>query len=121
MDLDFTDNFARGIEQFNQRQFFESHETWEEIWLAAFEPDKTFLQGIIQVAAGFHHSARGNRAGAESLVRAGLKKLERFSADYHGLQLDAFRVAVGEWLTALANESLREDSPFPKIRRREEP
>lgn len=115
MRPDSTDNFARGMEQFNRRHFFESHETWEEVWLRAPEPDKTFLQGIIQVAAAFHHYARGNRAGAESLMRAGLSKLEKFQEDYRGLKLEAFRVAVREWLAMLEKGPSPNADMLPRI------
>jgi predicted metal-dependent hydrolase len=110
-----TDNFTRGIEQFNRRQFFESHESWEEVWLRAPEPDKTFLQGIIQVAAALHHNARGNCAGAESLMHAGLNKLEKFPEDYRGLQLEVFRVAVRECLAMLADGEPLPNGMLPRI------
>ena len=115
MHSDSTDHFARGIEQFNQRRFFESHESWEVIWLSAPEPDKTFLQGIIQVAAAFHHYTRGNRAGAESLMLAGLEKLEKFPAGYRRLQLEKFRAAVREWLSLLATGQSPTTETLPRI------
>src|SRR3990172_6578623 len=68
----------RGIEQFNTGRVFDAHETWEEIWLRSPEPEKTFLQGIIQVAAAFHHYSRGNPRGARSLLEAALRRLARF-------------------------------------------
>jgi len=94
------DPWQHGIEQFNRREFFACHESWEEIWMPAPEPDKTFLQGIIQVACAFHHELRGNRAGAESLLRRGLAKIERFPAGYRGLQLEALRVVARRWSEA---------------------
>jgi hypothetical protein len=97
---DFESQFARGIAQFNARQFFEAHETWEEIWLHAPEPEKTFLQGLIQVAAAFHHYGRANRAGAESLLAAGLAKLAAFPEDHHGLELAALCEAGRRWKKA---------------------
>jgi predicted metal-dependent hydrolase len=96
-------SFRRGVEQFNAREFFEAHETWEEIWLRAPEPEKTFLQGIIQVAAAFHHYRRGNAAGAQSLLNAGRKKLEQFPALYRRLNLESLRAAAREWAEALAS------------------
>lgn len=109
------DPFARGVEQFNRREFFESHETWEAIWLVAAEPDKTFLQGIVQVAAAFHHFRRGNRVGAESLLRQGLKKLETFPKDYRNIRLESLRGFARRWLAALEDgESPGADS-FPRI------
>ena len=97
--------FQRGVEEFNAEKFFEAHETWEAIWLNAPEPDKTFLQGITQVTAAFHHLSRGNSEGAESLLRKGLQKLENFPAAYRGVRLEALRVELRAWAAALASQS----------------
>jgi predicted metal-dependent hydrolase len=90
--------FRRGVEEFNRREFYEAHETLEAIWLKAPEPEKTFLQGIIQVSCAFHHYVRGNRAGAESLMRRGLEKLEWFPAGYGKIKLQPLREEVRWWL-----------------------
>jgi predicted metal-dependent hydrolase len=103
------------MEQFNARQFFAAHESWEEIWLTAEEPDKTFLQGIIQVAAAFHHYQRQNRAGAQSLLRQGLSKLESFSEDYRGIRLEELRNGAAWWEKELAEGRSPTDSGLPKI------
>jgi len=96
------EKFRRGLEQFNQGHFFDAHETWEEIWLASPEPERTFLQGIIQVAAAFHHYTRGNRGGTQSLLRAGLEKLDRFPKTHRGVRLEELRAAARCWMDALA-------------------
>jgi hypothetical protein len=94
---DHHEKFRRGVEQFNSRQFFEAHETWEEIWLASPEPDKTFLQGIIQIAAAFHHYSRGNTLGTCNLLVAGLRRLEPFPPIHNELALETLRVAARHW------------------------
>lgn len=114
-----SDGFQRGIEQFNARQFFEAHESWEEIWLTAEEPNKTFLQGIIQVAAAFHHYRRQNRAGAKSLLGEGLRKLESFSEDYRGIRLEALRARARWWERELFEGRSPSDSELPKIEKME--
>jgi predicted metal-dependent hydrolase len=103
MTPEYQARFRRGIEQFNNRHFFEAHETWEEIWLATPEPDKAYLQGIIQIAAAFHHYGRGNAKGTRSLLEAGLRRLERCSAGHFGISMEALRKAAREWATALAD------------------
>jgi len=108
--------FQEGIGQFNRGQFFEAHETWEEIWLAAQEPERTFLQGIIQVAAAFHHYQRGNRAGAQSLLEAGLKKLDPFQPVHRGIQLDELRAAGKRWVAELAAGRSPGNEQFPHLR-----
>jgi predicted metal-dependent hydrolase len=93
--------FQRGIALFNAHKFFEAHEVWEELWLLEPEPDRIFLQGLIQLAAAFHHYSRGNSRGAESLLAAGIVKLGRFPGNHHGLALAKFRAAAKRWARML--------------------
>src|SRR5208282_150477 len=96
--------FARGMRQFNAREFWHAHESWEAIWLEAPEPDKTFLQGIIQIAAAFYHHQRDNLEGMRSLMRRGLAKVEGFPPGYSGIRLEELRRAVRDWLAASETE-----------------
>jgi uncharacterized protein len=66
--------------------FFEVHELLEPAWLRAEGDERLGLQGLIQVAVGFHHAAHGNREGALSLLGEGLAKLR---AAAPALPLDA--------------------------------
>jgi uncharacterized protein len=93
--------FQEGFDHFNRKEFFEAHESWEEIWLHAPKPEKPFLQGIIQVAAAFHHYRRGNREGCESLLGEGLRKLDKWPAVHRGLALAPLRLSVRWWLAEL--------------------
>ncbi len=93
--------FEHGVALFNRRQFFEAHEVWEEIWLHASLPEKTFLQGLIQVTAAFHHHSRANLHGMESLLRRGLAKLDQFPASHRNLKIGALRASARAWLAAL--------------------
>ena len=108
------EKFASGVRLFNARKFFQAHEAWEELWLAETGPERTFLQGLIQLAAAFHHHSRGNLRGARSLLARGIAKLDRFPAGYHGLDLPRLRLGVGEWLRWLGG---REETRPPRLPR----
>ena len=110
------EKFERGLRHFNAREFFEAHEVWEEIWLVEDEPEKTFLQGIIQIAAAFHHYRRGNADGAETLLAAGIVKISRFPADHHGLAILELREAAKSWARALGEMQRPGDERLPAIR-----
>ena len=111
--------FQRGIELFNAGKFFEAHEAWEEIWLAANEPEKTFLQGLIQVAAAFHHRSRRNRKGMESLLEAGLARLAQFPDRYRGIALAKLRMDAKASSGVAQNANPDIDTP-PRIEFRPE-
>ncbi len=114
---DNDETFQRGLAHFNAREFFEAHEVWEEIWLTEVEPEKTFLQGIIQIAAAFHHYRRGNPGGAETLLAAGIVKLARFPADHRGLAIQDLREEATWWARSLGENNYPEERRLPVIRR----
>jgi predicted metal-dependent hydrolase len=107
--------FRQGLEAFNSSRFFQAHEHWEEVWLETPAPEKTFLQGLIQIAAGFHHYSRNNRQGARSLLLAGLSKLEHCPAVYRGLEIGSLRQSVRRWLESLETGNNPEQDQIPRI------
>jgi predicted metal-dependent hydrolase len=69
------------INLFNRQAFFECHEVLEELWKPLPPgPEKTFLQGLLQVGVGFYHWQRGNPVGARNKLLSGLEKLEVVAA-----------------------------------------
>ena len=113
------ERFERGLAHFNAQEFFEAHEVWEEVWLVEGEPEKTFLQGIIQIAAAFHHYRRGNSDGAETLLAAGIVKLARFPANHRGLAIDELRNAAKQWARSIGEQENPIERAIPVIRRSE--
>jgi uncharacterized protein len=109
------EKFQRGVLHFNAREFFEAHEVWEEIWLVESEPEKTFLQGIIQIAAAFHHYSRANPDGAESLLAAGIVKLSRFPAHHRGLAIEDLRTAAKRWARSIGEGDRPDDAEIPQL------
>jgi predicted metal-dependent hydrolase len=96
---------AEGLACYRSEEFFEAHEHWELVWLRCTEPEKTFLQSLIQVSAAFHHLRRGNRTGACSLLTRALRRLERYPDQFAGVDVAGLRESVAGWLRALAAES----------------
>lgn len=112
MSLDWSRGaLAEGLCCYHSRLFFDAHEHWESVWLAASEPEKTFLQAIIQVAAAFHHLNQGNRAGAVSLLARAQRKLAAYPDQFRGVSLAQLRGELDGWLTALTKD--RQGEPFP--------
>lgn len=96
---------AEGLHCYRTGLFFDAHEHWEAVWLASAEPEKTFLQAIIQVAAAFHHLEKGNRAGAVSLLTRALRRLERYPDEFGGVAVVQLRGELMAWLGALSGNT----------------
>jgi uncharacterized protein len=117
MPLDWTQgDLGEGLRCFNSGAFFEAHERWESVWLAAQEPEKTFLQGLIQVAASFHHFQRGNCAGTISLLRSALRRLDKYPEVFAGIVVAPFRVIIRSWVEALETGPQSSPPPVPQLR-----
>lgn len=114
--LDWTcGDLSEGLRCFHSGAFFEAHEHWESVWLAAQEPEKTFLQGLIQVAASFHHFQRGNCVGTISLLRSALRRLDNYPEVFAGIVVAPLRVAIRSWIEAL-EAFPQSPPPFPQLK-----
>jgi hypothetical protein len=93
--------YLRGIRLFNSGAYFEAHEVLEDVWRAAPVPEKTFLQGLIQVAVGLHHHSKGNFVGARSLLSRAARNLSGYPEDFGGIHLPALLHSLAQWQHAL--------------------
>jgi uncharacterized protein len=107
---------AEGLQCYESGEFFLAHEHWEGVWLKCEEPEKTFLQALIQITAAFHHLQRKNFVGAASLLRSALRRLDAFSAAFGGIAVEDIRASVRAWLLALEREDPALRPPVPQIR-----
>jgi predicted metal-dependent hydrolase len=113
---DWHKQFDKALNEFDRGQFFECHETLETIWRQTDGDFKILLQGMIQIAAGFHHVQGKNRKGARRLLDKGLQKLNSLDLKWFEeelwINLIAFRSEVLEYQKHLNDR----DPPFPKIK-----
>jgi predicted metal-dependent hydrolase len=75
----------RGIELFNAREFYASHEALEDVWRPSRGEERFFLQALIHFAVGFHHHEQGNPRGAEQQLRKALRKLAGYLPAFQGI------------------------------------
>ena len=71
----------KGIREFNKREWFECHETVEDLWIGETGETRDFYQGIIQIAVALHHWRNGNFKGAISLLKGGAGYLGRVTEE----------------------------------------
>lgn len=117
MPLDWIQGeLAAGLRCYRNQEFFEAHESWEAVWLRSAEPEKTFLQALIQTTAAFHHFQRKNFIGAASLLRNALRRLESYPAEYGGVAIEPLRQSICAWLEFFARNEPNAELPFPQIR-----
>lgn len=114
--------FYRALRQFNDRYYFESHETLEDLWMVTPWPERQLFQGVIQLAAAFVHVVRNELPGAIKLLDAAADKLRAFAPEALGVDVVALLADIArcrDELTALGPERLAawdDESRAPRVR-----
>ena len=101
--------FHAGLELFNRGDWFEAHETWEEIWHMASGQRKTFYQGLIQCAVTLEHLRRGNPRGALTVFASAQSRFHGLPPVYRGVNIGLLLSQIDLYLApvrALPKESL---------------
>ena len=111
----------QGIAQFNDGEWYDCHETLEDLWIGEPGLIRDMYQGILQIAVGLHHWREGNYGGSVSLLRKGVGLLGHVERDCHGVDLAALMEdadRLRERLEALGPERMGEleRDMLPRIR-----
>ncbi|AFZ04494.1 DUF309 domain-containing protein [Calothrix sp. PCC 6303] len=88
MSAEMPEEYWLGIEQFNTRQFYACHDTLEALWIDSTEPEKSFYQGILQIAVALYHLGNKNLRGAMILLGEGSNRLRRYPSVFGGIDVD---------------------------------
>ena len=87
-DLFINDSrFEIGMKLFNSRQWYKSHDVFEEIWHETGGPERQLLQGILQIAVAQVHLENSNINGATILYGEALGRLKKFKLSNLGLDI----------------------------------
>ncbi len=82
-----------GVALFNAGRFWHCHEALEKVWLRESGDTKTVLQGVILIAAAFHHQSKRHRQGMLSTMQRGFDRLDKLDNVY-GIDVMSLRATV---------------------------
>jgi len=77
MPLPYPPKFLNGVLLYRKGFYWHAHEAWEEVWREADEPYRSFLKGLIQIAAALIQCDRGKWKGALNLLERVQRYLSR--------------------------------------------
>ena len=103
--------YLKGIAYFNACEFFEAHETWEELWKNYSGDLRLFYKGLIQAAVALHHFGNGNIRGARKVYGSSRGYLSQYCPVCEGLDLDQFLVQFDSCFAEVAASQ----EQFPNI------
>ena len=83
----------QAIDDFNRGNWFDCHESLEELWVGEEGEMRDFYQGVLQVGVALHHWRDGNFGGAVRLLEMGVGHLRRVRAACQRIDVAALVVA----------------------------
>ncbi|MBW4682857.1 MAG: DUF309 domain-containing protein [Microcoleus vaginatus WJT46-NPBG5] len=95
------DQFWQGVAQFNGQEFYACHDTLEALWMEASEPERTFYQGVLQIAVALYHLGNHNWRGAVILLGEGISRLRNYQPSYFDIDVDSLLKQSVELLSEL--------------------
>jgi predicted metal-dependent hydrolase len=109
---------ARGLEQIHRGEYFEAHETLEDVWRAAEPAEKDFFQGLVHVAVAWYQAGRGNRYGCERQLAKAVRRLTPFAPEHRGVAVEPLLLSIDHARRTVDGGSLDLPPPFVDAPRR---
>jgi len=107
----------KGTRFFNQGRYREAHEAWECHWLhMEHSNEKTYLQGMIKVAAAYDKYVKGEHEGTAKLLKQAIALLDKAGDAALAFSRDAFLNDVKVSYSAFSSTGSLQENDFPKIR-----
>jgi predicted metal-dependent hydrolase/ADP-ribose pyrophosphatase YjhB (NUDIX family) len=100
------DGLTRGLAQIARGEYFEAHESLEDVWRAADPPERDFFQGLVHVAVAWYQSGRGNRTGCERQLEKAARRLRPYAPAHRGVDVDLLLRSVEDAARTVAGGSL---------------
>ena len=83
--------FEKGKMEYQNGNFFDSHEIWEDLWSDYYFQDRKFIQGLIQLSVSFVHLKNGNMIGAKNLLKKSQGKFMEYEGVHRSIDLNTLK------------------------------
>ncbi len=100
-------DISKGIELFNDAEFFEAHDFFEEIWSDSPADEKFFFQALVHVSVASFHLISGKTSGAVSQYGKGIKKLKPYSPVFLNIDVELLINSVEKLLQELKGSKVQ--------------
>ena len=100
------------VAEFNEGQYWQCHETLEEMWMSEEYPLRLFYHGLIKAAVGLLHLERHNRLGARLKLKDAERTLAPFIPGMMGLDVAKLSAAIKQRLKLIDGDLVSVEDSF---------
>lgn len=109
---------GHAVREFNRGQYWQCHETLEEIWMPEEYPLRLFYHGLIKAAVGLLHLERQNRRGASLKLKDAEHTLAPFVPVMMGLDIAKLLADIKQRLNLIDGDPVSMEQsidPLPAV------
>ena len=90
-----------GIFLFDQKDFYASHEIFEDAWRETADESREFYRALLQISAGHFRLSQNRPAAAKKFFKKSLYWLKPFSQDHLGFKVTNLRSYLNQLINAI--------------------
>tara|TARA_Y100000766_G_C18554232_1_gene434481 strand:+ start:175 stop:543 length:369 start_codon:yes stop_codon:yes gene_type:complete len=113
----FIESFSRACDLFNNKEWYEAHDAFEDIWNELDGDERQIVQGILQVSVSQFHLSKGNLNGAMILLGEGIGRIKNRISINLGIDLLAFCETSEALLLKIHSEIPLDQNDIPFLKR----
>ena len=95
---------VKGLQAFNQREFYDAHEYFEDAWRMSPLEEREIYRALLQLSGGFYRLTQGRPAAARKFFDRALFWLQPFPSIFKFLDVNDLRTRLRALLAALEND-----------------
>ena len=100
MDIVSDPKFVRGVELFNEGEYFEASECFEDLFFEGVRDEPEFVRIFLQFSVGIHHAEMGHTRPAVERIEEGLRVVAA-NGNAYGIDLTALAEGMREGVRSL--------------------
>jgi len=105
----------QAVTLFNGGDWYGAHDLFEELWHETNDPERRWLQGMVQLSVALLHRQRGNQHGAMVLLGEARGRLVAAASAPLGWQPDPLLLPLQTLLARLQSGQDSPDLPLPSL------
>ncbi len=94
---------GKGIELFNQGEFYKAHDPLELAWMKTRSPERDLYKGILQIGLAYYQITQGNYRGAIKMFKRGQRNLNPLGETLLGVDITTLRADAHDVEMTLRN------------------
>jgi len=107
--------FQEAVTLFNEGDWYGAHDLFEELWHETNDPERRWLQGMVQLSVALLHRQRGNQHGAMVLLGEARGRLVAAASAPVGWQPEPLLAPLQTLLARLQSGQDSPDLPLPSL------